>query len=877
MENTISILHNNLTSKVKVLDAKSSVLNFAKELGWNPSYFIPASNNEKANGYLVVEHGLQNSAIISFLNVRNEDLTRLEEENLLALSYNNLVNWHITIDEKYVNYYYILNKDKRKLETLKIEVGNESESLRVETFLEIIQKKPNSNVKALDDILIENISNWKRFISSELNNQVDLVSLSYLFNCIIFLRSIEDSKKRFNEIDQTQKTFLNIITENKGFNFSQIIKKAEELLIEIPDFIVDKENLKVFDNLDIQDLRRMFNSFYENEYNRFRYDFSIMTKQALSRIYQKYVSLLSIPSLESTKLTLFDTAEIPLEKINREAGAYYTPEYIARFFSKYISRNYTDKEFDDLKILEPAVGSGIFLRTLLETEIEQRIEKKSEIDIDKLFNNVIGIDIDLNACLATNLSLTLLQYTFNKNLIQPKIFNGDSIDLMQSLFQRKEYFDVIISNPPYINQNNKDVAFVDALKNVLTNLTNGKIDAYQGFLKLSIDLLKPEGIGLFVLPHNFLISESSKHLRNYLLKHCYIEVVADLSAINVFENVSTYTALLIIRKKQNSADLNNNVSWILKCKSSVGEGLSNLLSGNEVENSYYQVYKAKDYFKFNNEWFILNKSELDLFQKIKTNREISDFLKISQGIVTGKDDVFIMSKDEISIKEKSIFKKFLPDKKISSYISDYKEDLILFPYIDDKLIDDDVFSEKFEKTWEYLNSKKDVLEGRSKVKNNNFKWWKIHSPGNPIDVNSPKIVCPYMSITPKFSIDIKGDYITSRSPYFTLKDNSNNFDLLFYFLGILNSIPCYWSLSLQSHKQSKGYNIFPISLLKTTSIPDPTLQENSLLVNKMVLLVKKRISEKDINNHFNLEMMINELACELYKLNAEEKQLLGIF
>ena len=684
--------------------------------------------------------------------------------------------------------------------------------------MEIIQKKPNSNIKALDDILIENISNWKRFISSELNNEVDLVSLSNLFNSIIFLRSIEDSKKRFNELDQTQKTFLNIISDNSKLTFSEIINKAENLLIAIPEYIVEKENLKVFDELQIQDLRRMFNSFYENEYNRFRYDFSIMTKQALSRIYQKYVSLLSIPNLESNAFNLFNIVDIPLEKINKEAGAYYTPEYIARFFSKYISRNYTDKEFDELNILEPAVGSGIFLRTLLETEIEQRIDRNSEIDINKLFNNVIGIDIDLNACLATNLSLTLLQYTFNKNLIEPKIYNEDSIKAMQLFLKEENQFDVIISNPPYINQNNKDIAFVDALKSVLNNLTNGKIDAYQGFLKLSIDLLKPDGIGLFVLPHNFLISESSKYLRNYLLKHCYIEVVADLSAINVFENVSTYTALLIIRKKKNPDDLNNNFSWILKCKSSVGEGLSNLLSGNEVENGHYQVYKAKDYFKQNNEWFILNKSELDLFQKIKTNREINDFLKISQGIVTGKDDVFIRDKSEVNPKEKSIYKNFLPDKKISSYLSDYKEDLILFPFINEKLIEEEVFSVKFEKTWEYLNSKKNILEQRSKVRNNNLTWWKIHSTGNPVDINSPKIVCPYMSITPKFSIDIKGDYITSRSPYFTLKDNSNNFDLLYYFLGILNSIPCYWSLSLQSHKQSKGYNIFPISLLKTTSI-----------------------------------------------------------
>ena len=73
---------------------------------WNPSYFIEPAQTEKSNGYLVVEHGLQNSAVISFLKDRNENLTSVEEEKLLSTAYNNLVNWHITVDDRFVNYYY---------------------------------------------------------------------------------------------------------------------------------------------------------------------------------------------------------------------------------------------------------------------------------------------------------------------------------------------------------------------------------------------------------------------------------------------------------------------------------------------------------------------------------------------------------------------------------------------------------------------------------------------------------------------------------------------------------------------------------------------------------------------------------------------------
>lgn len=879
MDNTVSILHNKLTSNIGNTGIKQSVLNFAKELGWNPSYFIPASNNEKSNGYLVIEHGLQNSAIISFLNKRNEDLTSLEEETLLALSYNNLVNWHITIDDRYINYYFILNKEKKRVETRKIESGNEQATLNIDAFYKIIERKPNSNVKALDDVLIENISIWKRVISAELSNRVDLISLSHFFNSLIFLRSIEDFKKRRNLLDSTSKIFIEILSQNEDKSFLDIINLIETSLgVKIPKYVVKKERLEVFNNLPSYDFRRIFNSFYENENNRFKYDFSIITKQALSRIYQKYVSLLAIDDTYDLQDNLFGFSDFPIEAINKEAGAFYTPEYIARFFSKYISKSYTYSEFDNLRILDPAVGSGIFLRTILETEIERRLDNDNALNIDKLFNGVIGIDVDKNACLATNLSLTLLNYNFNDHLNRPKVINSDALSLIKTAVNRKKQIDVIVSNPPYINQSRQTKELADFLKELMGEVKNGKIDTYHAFLKLSIDLLKPNGLGLFVIPHNFLISQSTKNLRNYVLENCHIECVADLSAINVFENVNTYTMLLIVRKKKD-INIETQNTWLLKCRSSVGEALNQLLSENESDTNLYQVYKAYDYFKKDKEWFILNKQEFELFTKIKENREINDFLKLTQGAVTGKDKVFIRNIKDVNKKERKLYKKLLPDKKINSFsFEENTDELIFYPFVNNDLIDEKTLSEQYSETWKYLVENKDELEERGRVKTSpQFSWWKLHSPGNSIDANSPKIVSPYLTISPKFSIDISGDYITSRSSYFTLKDKNIDIDLLYYFLGILNSIPCYWCLSLQSQKQSSGYNIFPINLLKTAPIPDPTVMENASLVNRMILEVKKRINEKNPSNYYESERRINNIACELYKLNSDEKELLGVF
>ena len=874
--NNIAEIHSQLTSNIGIHDSKHLVLEFANKLGWSPSYFIEPSSVEKSNGYLVVEHGLQNSAIISFLKERNEDLTLVEEENLLSLSYNNLVNWHITIDSRYINYYFILNKEKRKVETRKIEKDNESEALCVQTFYEVIEKRPNSNIKSLDDVLVENISRWKRILSAELGNTVDLVSLSHLFNATIFLRSIEDSKKRNNEIESNSKVFLDVLSTGLVGNITQVLSLVEvKLAVSIPDYIVDKRRISVFDLISILDLKRFFNSFYENEYNRFRYDFSIMTKQALSRIYQKYVSILSINV--TFQPDLFGSSPIPNENTNKDNGAYYTPEYIARFFAKYICKKYTEREFDELKILEPAVGSGIFLRTLLEIQIEQRISKDTNLNVDRLFSNITAIDIDPNACLSTNLSLTLLHYIFNKSYRRPNVIEGDSLDIMQTCIAKNEKVDVIISNPPYINQDKKDQVGTEKYKAILRGLNNGKIDIYQAFLKLSIDMLKPNGLGLFVLPHNFLISDSSKNLRNYLLDNCIVELIADLSAINVFDKVSTYTLLLIFRKKDLVNPL-NSISWLLKCRASVGEALNQLLMGYESESRQYQIYKAENYFKIDGDWFLLNKSEFDLLNKIKNNRSIDNFLKVRQGVVTGRDNVFIRGTKEVKKDERSVYKAFLPDKKINSYTLDTKiEELVFYPFLNSEIITEDELANSFADTWNYLNQKREVLVNeRADVKKGKLIWWKLHSPGNPEYANAPKIVAPYLSISPKFALDKEGEFITSRSPFFILKEKDADINLLYYFLGILNSTPCYWTLSLQAHKQSSGYNIFHLNILKTAPVPDPTLAENSNLVSRMILTVKRRIIEKTEVGKMEMEREINKIACDLYQLSQSEIELLGL-
>ena len=842
------------------MDIKGDVYSFAKRLGWNPSYFFGSGSAISVNGHLIVEHGLETAAIISFLNKERDELTSTEERQLLALSYNNLLNWHITIDKRYITYFYVLNEHKHQIAKERIIPEEEEKSLKVAQFEEIIQKKPNSNIKALDDVLIDTIRKWKIWVSAEFNNTVSLLSLSTLFNSIILFRSVEDNKKRnnsnFSEGRQVLLECLNEHYNDTDFSFSKYIDYLEELLeVKAPSYLINKDDISIFDSINIEELHRLIKDFYENSNNSFRYDFSVMTKHALSRIYEKYVAILSIENIQTKQGTLDFGYNIAKEQTkNKMSGVYYTPEYIARFFAKYLQENTSPAKFKTLKILEPSVGSGIFLRTLLEVQIEQILNSNySDNDINPLFEHIKGIDIDANACLASRLSLSLLYYVFNQRFPNNiDIEQGNSLEILSNY---NESFDAVISNPPYISTDSMDIETKTSVQNALGTLLQGKPDAYLAFIKQSIDALKPMGYGLFILPYNFLLTNNAQKVRDFLLKETSIKFVADLSSISVFEGVSVYNILLIVQKNQYGIPNINNQTWLLRSYGSVGEGLNYVLRNQPNNSKKNQIYEVLNPFKKGDLWYILSKEENSIKQKLNEGETISKYLDVRQGFVSGNDKAFIFSKSNVPKKEQAIFKPYLPDKKITPYVlNNILDEVVFYPYQNGEKITKNQMTSDFPSTLEIILNKTEN--------------WMPHRPRDPQDILTPKIVVPYLVISPKFAIDSVGDKMISHSPYLKLnREFEGENDLLYFFLGILNSMPCFWYLTTHAHKVANGFSKLEVGILKNTPIPNPFKNRN--LTQNMVQLVKRRLVGKEQDN-YQIEQEIQQLAYKLYNLSETE-------
>lgn len=859
--------NNNISFKEKAFD-------LANSLGWYPSDVIEEIKpNSLATGHLFVEYGLENTAVISFINNKNVDFSERSNQqiNLFSLSYNNLIDYHLTVETNRISAFHNRIKIDNNLIYTK-ETSNFKESLSSDFFTKFIYgKNLKPNMKALDDMLIDTISYWKRYIYSELNGKISNEELSNFFNAIIFVRALEDSKK-INEPKLTN-TLQKYSLEQS--NFTDIISKSlNDLNVnDWPQQVINRNLLTSIDKLDSSIFTRMISNFYFSTDIPYQYDFSVISKHALSRIYEKYVSIIN--TTESVQLNLFDYAPNPKEEPNKATGSYYTPQFIARFFSRYIDKLNPDISNKTLNILEPSVGSGIFLRTVLEYIVEKN---SSSFDTIKMaFQNVVGIDKNKTACDATNLSLTLLHLISTGELPDKtlSIINEDTLEYFKNSNPPK--CDIVISNPPFIKWNSLTLAERELMKSSLGDCSFNKSDLYLAFIKIAIDNLKNKGLGLFVLPSTFLITDSAKLLRKYISDTCTVKCIVDLSGVEykIFDEADIYPILFIFQKGTSKSD-----AKIANIHEHVGKALTDLLNDKIVKSNSYSIYDIPQSFFREEKWHLLSPEEMSFKASLLTYPKLKDFCEIRTGFASGNTNAFIIPRNKIPSNESLLYKPYLTDREMEAFnVPVEVTNVVFYPQVDGKLIDESVLKEKYAKTYKRLFSFYNELNERKEVQNGRLPWWRPNRSRNHDFMFVPKIVTPHLIFTPKFSLDIDGIFAISRAPFIVVKKNADSIlserELLIYLLGLLNSQICVWHILNHSPKYQNGYAMIEPSVLGDLPIPSPYKIDKNTFIKFTKLIKERLLCNKDMYvKILELEKEINDIALSLYDLTEDDKQII---
>ncbi|MCD6172755.1 MAG: N-6 DNA methylase, partial [Sulfurimonas sp.] len=285
------------------------------------------------------------------------------------------------------------------------------------------------------------------------------------------------------------------------------------------------------------------------------YDFmSDISVNILGHIFEQ-----SLTDLEEINASINHTKFDSKKSKRKKDGVFYTPEYITKYIvDNTLGKLCSDKREElklteilvpknpkkptkkeqkqkesleiyrvwllNLKILDPACGSGAFLNQALDFLINEHkslqkdlvvmgdITAYYEIEKSILENNLYGVDINEDAVEIAKLSLWLRTASKGRELTKL----ADKIKCANSLLDmpfEENTFDVVIGNPPYVRADSlgNSIEFREYLINSNNFETlSGKWDLYIPFIELSIKLAKRNGEISLIIPDAYCHADYAK-------------------------------------------------------------------------------------------------------------------------------------------------------------------------------------------------------------------------------------------------------------------------------------------------------------------------------------------------------------------------------
>ena len=280
----------------------------------------------------------------------------------------------------------------------------------------------------------------------------------------------------------------------------------------------------------------------------------------------------------------------------KKEGAYYTPQHITDYICRhsiiphlsesgaadvhdlvdeYEGRHEAlEERLGSIRILDPACGSGAFLIKAAEilVEIDREIVQRSvkgqtRLDLDwerrklrdVIKRNIYGVDITEQAVEIAKLSMFLKLASSAEKLptASHTIKAGNSLagSLAESPFVWEDEFpdvfadggfDVIVTNPPYFNIDGDDPL---RKTGYYSDMSSGPTNIASLFLKLGVDLLKPEGSMGVIIPKSFLAVKSWSRARDLVLSQ-RLKIVNDVG--KQWPEVGLEQVVLVVKKAPGS-------------------------------------------------------------------------------------------------------------------------------------------------------------------------------------------------------------------------------------------------------------------------------------------------------------------------------------
>ncbi len=459
--------------------------------------------------------------------------------------------------------------------------------------------------------------------------------------------------------------------------------------------------------LSLRAAQMIIHPLYLNLVRIAQYDFEAdISVEILGHVFEQSVSDLEAILKSSGKVSR-----------RKKQGIYYTPSFITDYITRHAINSYLlnaisapttdtqartqdiinvyleqssidilEENLKDIRILDPACGSGAFLCRAVDVLLEfhqkvretrestviakaqtrpqkQRKRKKqdestvqtelegylSQLTNTVLLENIFGVDLSEESVQITRLSLYLKIIDLVKHrlpILDANVRVGNSLvsdpnaDPLafdwQSAFPTRD-FDVVVGNPPYVRIQNLDVRTKKALESAYSKAIGaGNYDLYLAFIYKGWELLSDDGVLGYIIPNKFFILEYGETLRNHLSQQKAVSTVIDFTWEQVFPGPTTYSTLMFLSRTVLSGSQSKGHRILYQRVIDLELWRTNPFDYHINQTALVQLPKSGP-------WYLFFDDERDFVARMsKKGSRLGSIANIFQGVTTGADAVYVL-------------------------------------------------------------------------------------------------------------------------------------------------------------------------------------------------------------------------------------------
>lgn len=448
-----------------------------------------------------------------------------------------------------------------------------------------------------------------------------------------------------------------------------------------------------------------------------------------------------------------------------------------------------------IRIVDPACGSGAFLISAFRRLLDERLALARQIaelqagpgialavlegDLiaEILSNSIYGVDLNPSSVEIAKLALWLhsaradrplssLNHTLRcgNSLVGPDFWSGgrpndpalrERVAAFDWAAAYPELglgagggFDIVLGNPPYVKRQHLEIAAPEVAAYLMAergddtyrSARTANFDLYLPFFEKGLRLLGPGGRMGYIAPSVWAISQYGEGLRGLVRAGRSLERWVDFKSHQVFQDVTTYTALQVFAKTPTDA--------VRIALAPEGEG-----QASDVDWTDPGLAVPWDGFDEREEWLMATGKDRALIWRLGESCPRLDNARLTEGIAVGlqtsSDDLYHLKRigtgrfwctpnartragaapHEVEIEE-AIMRPLVSGPEAKRYEEPETETWLLFPYSRDekgqmRLIDEATMRARFPKAWTHLKRWEKPLRARERNAFDDAGWWRF--------------------------------------------------------------------------------------------------------------------------------------------------------